>query len=1439
MAYRDTILADSPAVYLELNETNGTCASTGSESFTGSVGAGVTQNATGVASTKAFSFNGTSTAVISFNDAEAKYTDRVFSIELWVKTGFWSQTIATMDAGNAGWQITTNGSGQLQVSINGTGATINLTTTAAIWDGVWHHIVFVNNGYTDHKLYMDGTQVASSTTDMGNFGPAGLLRLGHFTSSSLNGDIDEFAVYPDALTSTQVSTHYNAGAAVVNGGYTAQAMTASTTMPTITVSTEQGAIIATGVATASTTMPTITVATEQSVTIDTGVATASAAMPDVTVTPVSNLEFVAGAATASAEMAAADAYTLSATASQEWALTDSSAATTNSNTQTGTVTSMIVDDSPVKTIYIKFTNLNLPAGAVIGRAELTVTDLGVSGGSTIALKKVTSALDVTTVTHNTIPTVSGSSIYSGAATAGAQTYDVTDALKEIQAGTAYGLAILGTSFTNQYATGDSGTSGNRPVLAITYRVTASDGEYTAGPATASADIVSPVFVGDVTVVTQAMTASADSLDAIVIVPDVTAFVDPMTADADMGQDSGYTAHKNVNVSPVTTDADMLDVIATGELNGIAQAQAMTASGTIVPSLVNGSGGDETDPYFIRLASQLGDEDNNLVGAAWYRIDETEGTTAVNRIGADGVYRGAPTFGEFGLESRRVVGFDGINDYIGIAENDFFTNQIRIEMTVKTDKDDQILLRGIDFIFSTPSGPFAGPAIATAGQGLDMFNGRIRMYNMPLTSTGAFTGRTYLADNEWHHIVLKIAGQGTMEIWIDGQLEMRRFQSFNRFTIPDSFGGGPGFVEGAAFGPDDPSQYFRGELMELVIDPTANYLSEDEIIHNYYAAFGIIPVEVDAMVASAEMSVAKGRGNQKRALGLFYGLDIDKNLDVPNYNDVYNWAGIRTGVMNAPQLSNTGSASFDMAGYKVFPKSIIVDEYSDSGYIYDYFNEVTGEQEFIKLDQDIDMEDFDMVFFLNLPPRFEVLDPNGFDKTITFNGRFDAMFERMMDGIRAAQDEHGFSIWVPQPDVALGLGIINDYDVHSMLREANPRGPVTPFGQPTNGDYDTRALNKERLVTTVTGLTDFGGWILRDYIFGFGPTNGANYLPPNEAWDYVERPDGLLVGDELFYSQDFYNALGSASWFSGGAHNQRRTVISIPEDAVLAGTPVTREGLNHYVINELVENPWKNNVVSIVVNPGDPAKGHPVNGKIYVNFMDSVDGTTPIFKKQIVPPNEQLPLPGDWETPEQREWDYSSTRVSRVGTSVSGSTVIIGDPQMPADPGDAAAWANYQFQLTLSQLQRSGSIISVTENEKYPTTYLQHYPMIMRAFAWLQDREEVADGDKVIRVAAFTAQAEMPSTVAEGQKHADFTAEISVANATMVNPEEVVDPDVGILALPMTAFAEMTGYSKTVDVSPMTATAEMVENFDVVHAGGEQVVLYLNYTDATVYLKEDI
>src|SRR5439155_3489762 len=87
-------------------------------------------------------------------------------------------------------------------------------TGGAYTVGQWCHLVAVyDSSVPSATLYLDGVQVAQSTTPNGTFSPntSFPLSIGGFSDGAQNpfvGDIDEVAVYSNALSSAQVLTHY-------------------------------------------------------------------------------------------------------------------------------------------------------------------------------------------------------------------------------------------------------------------------------------------------------------------------------------------------------------------------------------------------------------------------------------------------------------------------------------------------------------------------------------------------------------------------------------------------------------------------------------------------------------------------------------------------------------------------------------------------------------------------------------------------------------------------------------------------------------------------------------------------------------------------------------------------------------------------------------------------------------------------------------------------------------------------------------------------------------------------------------------------------------------------------------------------------------------------------------------------------------------------------
>jgi hypothetical protein len=89
--------------------------------------------------------------------------------------------------------------------------------SSAIAAGQWHYLVGTRSATGQLSFYVDGALVATGADSGGALNATnarlGIGASGSATSANLypiNGAVDEAAVYPVALTGTQVSTHYHA-----------------------------------------------------------------------------------------------------------------------------------------------------------------------------------------------------------------------------------------------------------------------------------------------------------------------------------------------------------------------------------------------------------------------------------------------------------------------------------------------------------------------------------------------------------------------------------------------------------------------------------------------------------------------------------------------------------------------------------------------------------------------------------------------------------------------------------------------------------------------------------------------------------------------------------------------------------------------------------------------------------------------------------------------------------------------------------------------------------------------------------------------------------------------------------------------------------------------------------------------------------------------------
>lgn len=1416
-AYNDVILADSPSIYVPMNGSASTNLGSRSISVTASAGVTFVSGKQGSAAL----FAGPSVpSYINYNVGTHDYfNDGTWAVELWFKKTTAGDTaymelLNTYDGTSAN-SLTLYGSdntGKIAAWYKFNGGTQYKITGPVINDTLWHHVVVSSNG-TNVRLYLDNVEVGTAGITTNAAFPAGTnMWMGAYGTAAgnenWNGQIDEFAIYPAALNTTRIAAHYLAGN---SGEYTATVMTASASLPMPTVSAQK--------------------VVSQSVAPMTASAEMEEGIFSVTYNDINY-------------SAAADTYT------------------TNLTNNYGASTTLSLSVGASNYIFFRFDLSSFPAGFDITNGKLILgrSSAGVSGAVDFDLYTWNN-----TWSESAKPVLTGGlgtlvDSYSETFTAGQQTMeiDIPAATVALWKSSNNGFVLKATSGSQVF---DSREGSTVPVLQVSRTLTTVSAGYSATPMTASASLPSPVlhldrivsasvmtasaemesavFTGDVVYPITPMNASAQMVNPSLVIPDRNVDVPVMVASASM-PGGNYTAHVDILSDPATASALMPNVLVTTELNAVVNAGVMAAAASIIPPTE--AQGNDSDPYYLRLNSQI-----TVPGSLWYRLDETSGTVAVNERpnGStlnNGTYVGGVTLGISGLEGRKIARFDGVDDGIVLPDNDGLVAGGTFEFVFRSTKATQTIVEGIDFNFNNFGGALRGTMIGLTDGKIDIFP----------SNKGQYTGLTTLNDGQWHHVVVTfyrfgnsaLDYPGQLAVYVDGKVELKRYLLENQIfvAIPDSIGGIGSRVDNlpTTIGQRSPSIPFQGDIMEFVFQPD-KVLTETDAIRNYYYAFGYNPIYVEPMTASATMPNVIGKGNQKRALALFYSTDTDENLNLPNYWDRYNWTGIRTSDTFAavgPLLKHYGgmSAPFDLGGFKVFPKSIIRNEMlsSDEYLGGSYFDYVTGEQRYIDLTSDVDMTDYDMVFFLNLPPQ-KATDVGGVEAT-------PKNWENMVEAVRLAQDAHGFSIWAPQPDLAVQLGVIDRWVAHSMLRETfasdsqgnasglyDARGPqINPWnnGVAEISDpkfyYDTHAANKYRVVSLLDDFTTLGDYIVDDYFYG-RPRDP--YKIPFEGWKYREIASGLQIGDEMYYPQDFWAIGGSSSWL--GVHNLRRSVVAVPSENVKAGTVLTKENDTQYIGPNEVANPFADYATSIVVKPGDTLKGRQANGKIYVNFMEGADGNFGALRKQIVPPNDQISNPQDRENEAQRAYDYASYRVSATAISGGNQGPTGGAGQTPIGEGDA-----------VDPVGGGDDIVGVNESEKYQVVFLTQHGMLERAFNWMSIRDDIQPGDKIVRPDIMSATAVMAMPTVTGQKSTTVTATAMLATVQMPAPTEAHGPDAQVLVLPMTAFAIMVGVGRTISVEPMTAFATMVDNFDLVHAGGEQIVLYLQYSDAIVYMKED-
>lgn len=898
-------------------------------------------------------------------------------------------------------------------------------------------------------------------------------------------------------------------------------------------------------------------------------------------------------------------------------------------------------------------------------------------------------------------------------------------------------------------------------------------KFVASASTASGSAPSAMVRLPRVVVSGVCTASATAVNPIVSAeshPDAIVDAPALTASA-LAVMPGLVAGTGavVSVDVATADADSVDASFTNNTVRLILATPATAHA------INPYYNKEDDPYYQIVKDLVDATDSNL----WLRFEETSGSVAVNEAYLVGnpntvatfPYVGTPEFGLPGPYGRKAVRFSSddyivINAFSGESNTPDFPGAW--ELSFKTTQQNTVIFGAQDV-----------GVLYTTQVGVKIENGKIVIAGFG----GAFTSRRSVADGQWHHVVIWYDGGGHTELFIDGVSDIKRPGA--HFVGPDFIGRwGNTFFD---------NRLFVGDLDEIIAydGVVAREIGET----HYYAWRQAHVVATQSAMALAVAGNNKGRGNQKRALALYFrtnnGLPMNTAYYVQQTGEPH-WSGIEWG---ETYPTHPFDAPFSWGGYIVFPVNM---EETAAGPAF--VNDYDLSPRYIDLQTDIDLSDYDLVFCIDIPARH---------RHIVWDGReidTGPAWETFVEQLRAAQDEHGFSLWVPQPQLAADLGIVNYIETVGQYREGfgdRYAKSLDVFQRPLQNYYDNEYLHSHRIVNVVEGLTDLPGYVLRETVAYDDVDNPLRQFSEYLAYNIDERPGGLFVGDEIRYDPSALTMLprDSNSDFYD-RYYVRHDIQGVPANRGYVGTAVAMGRTEFYDGNGWKPSPAADLVTAIAVEHGTYLKGRPVGGRIFVNFMDSNPNVNTVLenanKDYIIPGTNGLASPFDFDS-------------RRANTTIANLT-----------------WLDYSNEQT-----RPREAPYVLVNDVDPVYARAFLGMTYRGLQWLENvPEPTPEGAVRFHAPAVYGSANAPATNVVAKRKATVLATAARAQAESRYAETAVR----LLAFAAEATARLVSPTRNVQPAVATATATMPE--PEVTASGEALVFTLASNTLKFYVMEE-
>jgi hypothetical protein len=759
----------------------------------------------------------------------------------------------------------------------------------------------------------------------------------------------------------------------------------------------------------------------------------------------------------------------------------------------------------------------------------------------------------------------------------------------------------------------------------------------------------------------------------------------------------------------------------------------------------------------------------------------------------------------------------------------------------------------------------------------------------------FQGRNNIADGNWHHVIIQYGWtDGRTQIWVDGYLD-RQIGVLNELGGSGyaSFDGSNGTNEIRpyilGFNSNDPLLYSDFTISAWNFYP-GRFLEQRDITLNYNAYAKWEPIKAEPMTATVRMTNNNtGKGNRPRAL-LLYWWEAQYGQGTHD-NGRYGYWDEETFPLDTKDPKDQPPQQY--YGWDIFPIDILGRSQSDMikegvWMGYGYRDSITGSPRYLDLMNDIDISQFDAIFFKNYPEQTEELDEyirEEFADTY-FGVKEEDLYSDFLKSLRTAVDS-GLSLYITNAKLALDLGIIDRVERISDLSEGdfestdtfvqNKFANLTEALTYTSGVYtDTWRNNRLRVVNTFEDITNYPTYLWRDWML-FTNNDATNYGGVNRPYiSLLDRPNGLQAGDEFIISD---------------AYTYGIQYEAVPFENVKAGTILTAFANTVDRNGVAIDNPFRNYATCIAVPPGTILNGKATGGKIFVNFTERITGTVsqitgsagrerPHWKSRdthlveliqdkwinqayndgsitLARKNELLASPDNLDRQLEdaitagnqslinsingkKYWDFN-------GVNIISNKQIINDPTGGGVERDGLG--DGVRKSIVNKTSRKGAVstrtvsselqwFTITWGYKNPTIQIKVPSILSNGFSWLADK--IVDDGTVVRVAPMTATAlQIPQPTAVGDKDRTVYAQAALANARIVHAPGYQLESVTNTSLPLLAEAKFGDFVKNIKPDVFTATAAFRQNVRTVGIEEDEIVVYINHVDPILYLREEV